>query len=359
MASPLRMPKAECVEPTPFGVGAFSSAFADRFTPELCHVVTQVTDNPLSLSNAISSILHAGTGAKGGDTQVSVGNLHYEKGGDVLVTIVTQPRGEPLSAYTTGKKRFVESQASMYRVRALLRDILEELVALHDVGIAHTDIKPDNIIRVAGANRLIDPGSMFDARLSSRAMFHPALLTTPDYRPPWVGEGANDAPLDASRLDVWSLGATVLSLLSGEPFFALPRLPPPSASHLLRRDKSVDYQADMVRDAERRCSFVRCLLCLRAPKRADRIACLVRLVPLLATEPSLAMLLSRMLEPREEDVISAREALRTAEFLVDCAASEPAPELVCACESTDSPEAHEGARKRRRITAEARSLSLL
>ncbi len=90
--------------------------------------------------------------------------------------------------------------------------------ALHEVGVAHRDIKPSNILLTADGAVLTDLGL---AQLLSRG----ATLTgvgpigTLAFMEPDVARGA-----EASRAsDVWSLGATLLAVLTGEgPFPAIP-----------------------------------------------------------------------------------------------------------------------------------------
>ena len=219
-----------------FGRGSFSRAHGDRARPDICHLVTEVDANPMTLGNALSNILHAPPDA-------SIRIVTHE---DALVAVVTQSRGLPLSKAT--------GPIPMEVLRTLLRCVLAELASLHAAGRAHTDVKPANIIYCStstegGRYRLIDQGSMHDVVLCARPVYHPTLLTTPDYRPPWIGEGANDAPVDASKLDMWSLGATVLSLLTGESFCALPSEPSVSPSF-------DDLYEGMARDASKRCRFV-------------------------------------------------------------------------------------------------------
>jgi serine/threonine protein kinase len=232
------------MEPGPFGRGSFARAYGDRVSPNLCHVVIEVNENPMTLGNALSSILHAPRDAR----------IRIVTNEDALVAVVTQPRGIPLSK--------ISDQIHMENLRSLMRCVLAELAALHAVGRAHTDVKPANIIYHAlgtpadgGRYRLIDQGSMHDGLLCERPVYHPTLLTTPDYRPPWIGEGANDVPVDASKLDVWSFGATVLSLLTGEPFCALPTSSPSSVSSSSSSSSSSsdDLYVGMARDASKRC----------------------------------------------------------------------------------------------------------
>lgn len=114
----------------------------------------------------------------------------------------------------------------------IARQIAEALAALHRNGFIHGDIKPDNIRLVAaGEATLIDLG--FAHRPGENASLIEAgyILGTVDYLAP---ELCGAEPQDDLRSDVFSLGATLFEMLTGQ-------LPYPRGSILetLRR-----HQAD-------------------------------------------------------------------------------------------------------------------
>ncbi len=96
--------------------------------------------------------------------------------------------------------------------------VLDVLIAAHARGVVHRDIKPDNLFVVeGGALKVLDfgiarffepvPGATLDTQAGT-------LLGTPAFMPQEQARGRWDE-VDA-RSDLWSVGATMFSLLSGE-----------------------------------------------------------------------------------------------------------------------------------------------
>ena len=141
--------------------------------------------------------------------------------------------GVPLQA------RLARGALSSDEVIALLRDVAEVLAAAHERGIAHRDLKPDNIFLVPGDPlfpvRLIDWGiahHVAGARLTSLN----EAIGTPTYMAP---EQARGAQTDGF-CDVYGLGIVAYYALAGQPPFTgetsveilvqhLNRPPPPLA----------------------------------------------------------------------------------------------------------------------------------
>lgn len=102
-------------------------------------------------------------------------------------------------------------------VLAACDQVLETLAAAHDKGVVHRDLKPENLLLTRdGVMKLLDFGigrvkelkGIVATTLSGAAMGTPAFMAPEQARGRWqeVDE----------RTDLWALGATVFTLLSGE-----------------------------------------------------------------------------------------------------------------------------------------------
>jgi len=99
------------------------------------------------------------------------------------------------------------------RATTLVRDVARALAVVHDAGLCHRDLKPDNIVlRADAAPVVIDFGLVHDAD-GDTLTASGDLLGTVRYMAPEQAEGRS---ADA-RSDVHALGLILLELLHGEP----------------------------------------------------------------------------------------------------------------------------------------------
>ena len=96
-------------------------------------------------------------------------------------------------------------------------DVLSVLAIAHEKGIVHRDIKPENLFATRdggvkvldfGIARLIDPQTNASTTSTGR------MVGTPAFMPPEQALGRRNE-IDA-RTDIWALGATLFTLLSGK-----------------------------------------------------------------------------------------------------------------------------------------------
>src|SRR5215813_5806520 len=134
--------------------------------------------------------------------------------------------------YVEGKTlraRLDEQNLSHREVLRIAEQIGEALNAAHAAGLIHRDIKPENImLRPDGYVKLLDFGLAKPLHIEENARpamafaspqhqtQHGLILGTPRYMSP---EQARGAALDGSS-DLWSLGATLYEMLTGNALFA-------------------------------------------------------------------------------------------------------------------------------------------
>src|SRR5262249_43584966 len=134
--------------------------------------------------------------------------------------------------YVEGKTlraRVAEQNLSHEEILRIVEQIGEALNAAHAAGLIHRDIKPENImLRPDGYAKLLDFGLAKPLHIEENARpamafaspqhqtQHGLILGTPSYMSP---EQARGAALDGSS-DLWSLGATLYEMLTGNALFA-------------------------------------------------------------------------------------------------------------------------------------------
>jgi len=144
---------------------------------------------------------------------------------DKFYLIFEKMSGGPLLNHIQRRVYFTEQEAAL-----ITRDIANALKYLHDRGIAHRDVKPENIL-CQDAN-CIRPVKLCDLDLASKAdnfALAANSIKTPELRSP-VGSAEFMAPevVDAfvgeslrydKRCDMWSLGVIIYIMLCGYPPF--------------------------------------------------------------------------------------------------------------------------------------------
>jgi serine/threonine-protein kinase len=116
--------------------------------------------------------------------------------------------GKPLrSLFGPGKPLDVE------RALSIARKLCEALVYMHDMGVVHRDLKPDNIlVQDDGGIKILDFGIALDAGARRMTWFGLSkLMGTPDYMAPEQVRGKRG---DA-RTDVYAVGTILYEMLTG------------------------------------------------------------------------------------------------------------------------------------------------
>jgi len=146
--------------------------------------------------------------------------LHYfeielPQDGQALVLVQSYVTGTSLKAHLDQGRQFSEADA-----KTIAREILQVLVSLHQVEppIIHRDIRPNNVLLVDASDlqvRLVDFGSVKSLSSGNTAL---TVVGSDGYTPP---EQMGGRALTVS--DLYSLGATLVEILTGQPPAKLPR----------------------------------------------------------------------------------------------------------------------------------------
>jgi serine/threonine protein kinase len=143
----------------------------------------------------------------------------------VLYTVMEYLEGEDLASTLRRRGPFPVAEAVGYVLQAC-----EALAEAHGGGIVHRDLKPANVFLARRADGSVSV-KLLDFGISKIAIQGgdggtitggATTLGSPRYMPPEQIRSSRD--VDA-RGDLWSLGATLFELLSGQPAFHAPTLP--------------------------------------------------------------------------------------------------------------------------------------
>jgi eukaryotic-like serine/threonine-protein kinase len=99
----------------------------------------------------------------------------------------------------------------------IFEELMSAISAVHAAGVVHRDLKPQNVFVTKGGElKLLDFGTarIFDRAAGSKLSMQGLVIGTPAFMSPEQAKGAR-AEVDALS-DVWSLGAMIFTLLSGE-----------------------------------------------------------------------------------------------------------------------------------------------
>ncbi|MDA1313303.1 MAG: protein kinase [Acidobacteria bacterium] len=116
--------------------------------------------------------------------------------------------GQPLS------ERIKEGPLKLPEALSIAIQMAEGLEAAHEKGITHRDIKPDNVMLMAGSRGLVKLMDFGLAQLAGSSKFtrEGTTLGTMNYMSPEQAEGAETG----HRTDIWSLGVVLYEMIAGQ-----------------------------------------------------------------------------------------------------------------------------------------------
>jgi serine/threonine-protein kinase len=110
-----------------------------------------------------------------------------------------------------------EGRLAIEEFAPIAEELMSAIAAVHAAGIVHRDLKPQNVfLTKTGELKLLDFGTarIFDVAAGSHLTVQGLVVGTPAFMSPEQARGAR-AEVDAQS-DVWSLGAMMFTVLSGE-----------------------------------------------------------------------------------------------------------------------------------------------
>jgi serine/threonine protein kinase len=140
--------------------------------------------------------------------------------GDIAWMALEYVEGDALGALLAGPADGDEGGVDEETALSLCAQAARGLAAVHEVGVVHRDVKPDNLLMDrAGVLRVLDFGVAVFVEAGRGGFVTQAgvAIGTPHFMAP---EQARGGAVDA-RADAWGLGATLYALLVGRPPFYL------------------------------------------------------------------------------------------------------------------------------------------
>ncbi len=174
-------------------------------------IETVKDEDPVEVSYSNNnSITTTSTSAQSTDslsTKTSSSLASYRSIGDGKVFLVMEWLGEgkPLSFCHLNEKQ----------LKSVLKQLLEAVLYLIEQGIAHHDIKPENIIY----NEKDDKLTLIDFGVAERCENGRSFcgFGTPAYQPPeLIKRSDHEVPISGEKADLWSVGVVAFQLCTGE-----------------------------------------------------------------------------------------------------------------------------------------------
>ncbi|RMG12920.1 MAG: hypothetical protein D6731_13000, partial [Planctomycetota bacterium] len=137
--------------------------------------------------------------------------LDYQIADALNYIVMEYVEGESVRDILRERKRLPEKEAI-----GIVKEAARGLAAAHRQGIVHRDIKPDNIMLARdGRVKIADFGVAKHSDARSELTQAGFLVGTPHYMSPEQCSGESDAPV-TTRADIYSLGATLYFMVTGE-----------------------------------------------------------------------------------------------------------------------------------------------